>query len=150
MYKHYCVIDADGNYVEFVLTVDGTVYGYQLEDGETLLDAAPPENMVKPQWDGEQWVETGEAPEPEPEPTQSEKRRWGYENLRYMPVDNAWPVTELTDEPIAHWNDVDWTADELIPEWQHYASSEEETAHEIAAVRRAGKMKVRGLWPDEG
>lgn len=66
-YKHCCVVDADGNYKDFVLvllapTEDGDIKEeiqyYALKDGDTLVDALPPTSTVKPRWDGTGWVET--------------------------------------------------------------------------------------------
>jgi hypothetical protein len=59
MFKHYCVIDTDGFYREFVLEIDGSIVAYTLKEGESLLDAPPPCGMDTPMWDGGGWVETG-------------------------------------------------------------------------------------------
>ena len=77
-----CVVDADGNYVEFVMvtiTRDElgalyTVHYYELGDGERLVDSqtAPPmrphtgaDGLVRPRWDGgtSAWVEGATAVE---------------------------------------------------------------------------------------
>ena len=59
---HRCVIDDAGNYVEFVLLTEQqggnmTPYGYTLKEGETLIEAAPPSDMIKPRWAGGNWEE---------------------------------------------------------------------------------------------
>ncbi len=60
---HRCVIDADNNYVEFVLLIDNedgskTPYCYEMKPGETLIEATPPSGLIDPKWDSEnsQWL----------------------------------------------------------------------------------------------
>lgn len=57
-YKHCCVIDAEGNYKEFVLVVNDKVQGYVLQRGEQLVDAPFPGGYVRPKWDKNSWQET--------------------------------------------------------------------------------------------
>ena len=43
------------------------------EETEIGLDVAPAQGLYAPKWDGEKWIETGQAPEPTPqEPTELE------------------------------------------------------------------------------
>lgn len=43
------------------------------EETEIGLDVTPAQGLYQPKWDGEKWVETGQAPEPTPqEPTELE------------------------------------------------------------------------------
>lgn len=75
---HRCVIDRNGYYVTFVLLVeqangDAAPYAYTLKEGEALIEASPPSNMITPRWTGTAWVETAtpeeiEAAKPEPLP----------------------------------------------------------------------------------
>lgn len=45
-------------------------FDYQIEIG---LEVAPAQGLYVPKWDGEKWIETGQAPEPTPqEPTELE------------------------------------------------------------------------------
>lgn len=77
--SHRCVIDSAGCYVEFVLLIeqerDGETmlvpYAYELKEGEALLKAAVPVNMIKARWNGNNWEETA-TPE-EIEAAQREK-----------------------------------------------------------------------------
>lgn len=60
--SYRCVIDADGYYVTLVLLIeqpDGStaLYAYTLGSGETLIDASPPSNLIKPRWTGSEWTE---------------------------------------------------------------------------------------------
>jgi len=60
---HRCVVNRDSYYKTFVLLIskeDGTAvpYAYDLEPGETLIEAPPPSNMVAPRWTGNVWEET--------------------------------------------------------------------------------------------
>ena len=68
-YKHACVVDARGYYVNFVLvhleedrngnTVE-RVDTHIMADGEQLLDAKPPAGrFAHPLWDGSDWTEGG-------------------------------------------------------------------------------------------
>ena len=65
-YKYCCVIDSSGYYVTFVLVLledsNGNkgefVQYYTLKDGERLIDADPPHDMVKPLWTGSAWKES--------------------------------------------------------------------------------------------
>ena len=70
-YKYSCVVDANNLYKTFVLIYletdeDGeireTISGYELAEGERLLEVSPPSNLVKPRWNGEAWEE-GATPE---------------------------------------------------------------------------------------
>ena len=75
---HRCVIDCDGYYVNFVLLVeqaDGEAvpYSYEMQPGESLIEATSPTNMIRPRWTGDAWEETAspeevEAAKPEPPP----------------------------------------------------------------------------------
>ena len=43
------------------------------EETEIGLDVTPAQGLYVPKWDGEKWIETGQAPEPTPqEPTELE------------------------------------------------------------------------------
>ena len=43
------------------------------EETEIGLDVTPAQGLYAPRWDGEKWIETGQAPEPTPqEPTELE------------------------------------------------------------------------------
>lgn len=66
-YKHSCVIDRDDMYVTLVLVylepddngiVKENIQHYELKDGERLIDAPPPGNLVKAHWNGSTWEET--------------------------------------------------------------------------------------------
>ena len=65
-YKYCCVIDSSGYYVTFVLVLLEDSKGnkgeliqyYTLKDGERLIDADPPHDMVKPLWTGSAWKES--------------------------------------------------------------------------------------------
>ena len=49
---------------------DDFTFDYETEIG---LDVTPTQGLYAPKWDGEKWVETGQAPEPLPqEPTEVE------------------------------------------------------------------------------
>lgn len=101
-YKHSCVIDAQNLYKTFVLVLlveseegqqEEKIQYYTLQDGEQLVDTAPPvmrpyagaTGLISPKWDAgtSAWVEAAseeeiaaweaehpapEVPEPEPEP----------------------------------------------------------------------------------
>lgn len=96
-YKHSCVIDADGNYKTLVLVLleegdEGetreAIQYYELLEGESLVDAAPPVmrpyagavGLITPRWDTDTaaWVEAAtaeeiavwEAEHPAPEPSE--------------------------------------------------------------------------------
>ena len=44
------------------------------EETEIGLDVTPAQGLYAPKWDGEKWIETGQAPEPTPqEPTEKER-----------------------------------------------------------------------------
>jgi len=73
-YKHSCVIDANGVYVDLVLVLlpdkgEPEVQGYTLHEGESIIDFEPPEikkkagdnGFVAPKWDGTKWVESATA-----------------------------------------------------------------------------------------
>ena len=86
-YEYRCVIDAQGYYTAFVLVwlrsdEKQQIEAYTLQVGESLLDAPPPGNFVRPKWAGEAWVEGASADEiaeweaqqpppidPQPDPT---------------------------------------------------------------------------------
>ena len=99
-YKHSCVIDAQNLYKTFVLVLldeDSEQIQYcTLQDGEQLVDTAPPimrpyagaDGFISPKWDTDAsaWIEAAsaeeiaaweaehpapEVPEPEPEPEPS-------------------------------------------------------------------------------
>ena len=104
-YKHFCVIDAEGNYKTFVLVLlepgedempQEKIQYYELLEGKSLVDTAPPSTrpytgamgLVRPRWDDETgaWVEGAtneeivawEAEHPAPEatvPTPDEQMR---------------------------------------------------------------------------
>ena len=70
-YKYSCVVDVDNLYKTFVLVylepgengeVRETISGYELAEGERLLEVSPPSNLVKPRWNGSVWEE-GATPE---------------------------------------------------------------------------------------
>ena len=85
-YKHSCVIDAQNFYKTFVLVLlveneegqqEEIIQYYTLQDGEQLVDTAPPvmrpyagaAGFISPKWDADAaaWVEAApKAPEPEP------------------------------------------------------------------------------------
>lgn len=49
---------------------DDFTYDAETEIG---LDVTPAQGLYRPKWDGEKWIETGQAPEPTPaEPTELE------------------------------------------------------------------------------
>lgn len=57
-YKHCCVIDAEQNFKEFVLVVEGVIQHYVLQEGESIIDAPfPPSDLAHPKWQGEKWLE---------------------------------------------------------------------------------------------
>ena len=69
-YKYSCVVDADNLYKTFVLVylepgeggeIRATISGYELAEGEHLLEVSPPSNLVKPRWNGEAWEEAATA-----------------------------------------------------------------------------------------
>ncbi len=71
-YKYSCVVDENNLYKTFVLVYlepgeDGeireTISGYELTEGERLLEVSPPSNLVKPRWNGEAWEEAAAAEE---------------------------------------------------------------------------------------
>ena len=71
-YKYSCVVDADHLYKTFVLVylepgeggeIRETISGYELTEGERLLEVSPPSNLVKPRWNGEAWEEAATAEE---------------------------------------------------------------------------------------
>ena len=44
------------------------------EETEIGLDTEPAQGLYAPKWDGEKWIEAGQAPEPTPqEPTEKER-----------------------------------------------------------------------------
>lgn len=57
VYRHACVINKEGFYREFVLIVDGSVQGYDLLNGETLVNMFVPSGFIKPRWNGSEWIE---------------------------------------------------------------------------------------------
>ena len=54
------------------------------EDTEIGLDVTPAQGLHKPKWDGEKWVETGQAPEPTPQETTEIERLENLENTILM------------------------------------------------------------------
>lgn len=64
-YKHCCVVDANNNYVEFVLVHTKNEKGepieeidsYALKEGEWLLETLPPSKIIKAHWNGSAWEE---------------------------------------------------------------------------------------------
>lgn len=54
------------------------------EETETGLDIAPAQGLYAPKWDGEQWVEGGEAPEPQSQPPSEEQRLVALEDAIMM------------------------------------------------------------------
>jgi len=73
-YKHSCVIDTNGIYVDLVLVLlpdegEPEVQNYTLHEGESTIDFGPPEikkkagdsGFVAPKWNGSQWVENATA-----------------------------------------------------------------------------------------
>ena len=53
------------------------------EETEIGLDITPAQGLYAPKWDGEKWIETGQAPEPTPqEPTIEERLEQTEELLR--------------------------------------------------------------------
>lgn len=106
-YKHSCVIDAQNLYKTFVLVLlaeneegqqEEKIQYYTLQDGEQLVDTAPPvmrpyagaAGFISPKWDADAaaWIEATnaediaaweaehpapEVPEPEPTPTLEER-----------------------------------------------------------------------------
>lgn len=107
-YKHYCVIDAQGGYKTFVLTVDGRVRHYALGAGERLLDAPAPaarpyagaEGFIAPRWNGTAWAEGAseaeaaawEAEHPAPEERRADSAG---ADLDAMLVDHEYRLTLL-------------------------------------------------------
>lgn len=73
-----CVIDSKGFYITWVpinmQKVDGilreTNYVYDMMEGDALIDAPTPIDMVKPRWNGTEWIEA--ATDAEIEATKSE------------------------------------------------------------------------------
>ena len=58
-----CVVGTDGSYIEFVTmeqTENGDYrpYRYALNPGESLIEAPPPCDIVKPRWNENLWEET--------------------------------------------------------------------------------------------
>lgn len=94
--KHSCVLDSENNY-KFLVRVNvdtelnETVQGYNLKEGEQLIDALPPDikmhvggtGFVKPRWDADagMWVEGATAEEitaweaEHPDPVPLEEKR---------------------------------------------------------------------------
>ncbi len=71
-YKYSCVVDADNLYKTFVLVylepgengeLRETIPGYELAEGEHLLEVSPPSNLVKPRWNGGTWEEAATVEE---------------------------------------------------------------------------------------
>lgn len=75
MTKNYCVIDQQGFYIDLVSKIFdldpitneevSSIFGYQLKDGETLIDSSVPtkknydgdNGFVKPKWQDKMWIE---------------------------------------------------------------------------------------------
>lgn len=67
-YKYCHVVDADGYKSAYVLVhilEDGAeqIQYYMLKDGERLVDMPPPTKMVKPCWNGTEWLEAASPEE---------------------------------------------------------------------------------------
>lgn len=63
--KIYRIINKQGLFIR-----DDFTFDYETEIG---LDVTPSQGLYVPKWDGEKWIETGQAPEPTPqEPTELE------------------------------------------------------------------------------
>lgn len=62
-YKHCSVIDRDGFQTEFVLVVDGVIQYYTLKNGETLVDGPPSLDLLRPRWNGTEWLESASPEE---------------------------------------------------------------------------------------
>lgn len=57
-YKYYHVVDSNGFQIEFVLVVDGEIQHYTLKDGERLIDSQLSDGLLKPRWNGSEWIES--------------------------------------------------------------------------------------------
>ena len=93
-YKHFCVVDDKGNYIDFVLVkqakdkesnvIDKEVLFYNLQDGEKLLDVElPSESFIKPKWENNKWIETA---------TESE--------IREREVETQLPIEDLKENKL--------------------------------------------------
>ena len=94
-YKHSCVVDVNGAYIDLVLVflepgedgqIQENIQYYALKEGETLVDTRKPTlrpyagaaGFIRPRWNGEAWEEAAvqeeiaawelEHPAPEPAP----------------------------------------------------------------------------------
>lgn len=82
-YKHACVVDRQNQFVEFVVCYfngkDWEISGYEMQEGERLVDAPYPFELVKPYWTGSKWEEyaTPEEVEEWDEQRQEEESVWG-------------------------------------------------------------------------
>lgn len=54
-------------------------FTYDLET-EIGLDVTPAQGLYKPKWDGDKWIETGQAPEPTPQELTEKERLDNLEN----------------------------------------------------------------------
>lgn len=54
------------------------------EETETGLDVEPAKGLYAPKWDGEKWIETGQAPEPTPQELTENERLDNLENTILM------------------------------------------------------------------
>ena len=71
-YKYYSVIDKDGFYKDFVLVhfslnetgvVTEQIDSYKLKNGECLIDAQSPGDMIRAWWNGNKWQEAATSEE---------------------------------------------------------------------------------------
>lgn len=73
MEKHFVrIIDEEGYFIE-----DAFVESVTDADGNHIpayIETPCPDGFYHPRWDGEKWVEGGQAPTPEPQPPTSEER----------------------------------------------------------------------------
>ena len=102
-YKHCCVVDAQGRYLDYVLVllipqetgeVREEIQYYELKPGESLVDiGAPVDTLVKPRYNGTGWEESAtpkeieewerEHPAPPPAgPSELERLREQVETLQ--------------------------------------------------------------------
>lgn len=51
------IINSDGYIVETVAYTKGSIYMYELQKGEMLIKDEIPAEMLKPRWNGENWIE---------------------------------------------------------------------------------------------
>lgn len=72
-YKHCCVIDSQGHYLDFVLVLlvpqesggnREEIQYYELHAGESLVETNVPDSrLLKPRWNGTAWEETAASAE---------------------------------------------------------------------------------------